>query len=354
MSFTAQQIAVYLGGEVEGNPEASVNDFAKIEEGKEGAISFLADPKYEHFLYSTDSSVVIVNKSLVLANPVKATLVRVENAYEAIARLLTLYESMKPKKSGVSDKAFVSESATIGDNCYIGPFAYIGENVKIGNNTLVFPGVYIGDNVTVGDGCTFNPNVSIYHGCSIGNRVIIHAGAVIGADGFGFAPTVNGYEKIPQIGIVTIGDDVEIGANTCIDRSTMGSTVIGKGVKLDNLVQIAHNVVVDENTVMSAQAGVAGSSKIGKWCMLGGQVGVAGHLTVGDRLYAGAQSGIAGGRLIKQGNATVMGYPALEHSNFARSMAVVKNLPEIYKQINEMQKMIDDLQNRLNDMNKKE
>lgn len=343
MVFTAQQIASFVGGEVEGNPNASVTTFAKIEEGVPGALSFLANPQYEQYIYNTKSSVVLVNKDFQLKSAVETTLVRVDNAYESVAKLLNLYESMKHKKTGVSDKAYISPSAKIGEDCYVAPFAYIGENVVVGNGTTIHPNAVICDNASVGEDCIIYPNVTIYHDCKIGNRVILHAGAVIGADGFGFAPTANGYDKIPQIGIVTIEDDVEIGANTCVDRSTMGTTIVRKGVKLDNLVQIAHNVDVGSHTVMSAQVGVAGSCKIGEWCMLGGQVGVAGHITVGDRTYAGAQSGIPGGRMIKNGNCTVMGYPAIEQKNFARSAAVYKNLPELAAQINELKREIEEL-----------
>ena len=343
MVFTAQQIASFVGGEVEGNPNASVTTFAKIEEGVPGALSFLANPQYEQYIYNTKSSVVLVNKDFQLKSTVETTLVRVDNAYESVAKLLTLYESMKQKKTGVSDKAYISPTAKIGEDSYVAPFAYIGDNVVVGNGTTVHPNAVICDNASVGEDCIIYPNVTIYHDCKIGNRVILHAGAVIGADGFGFAPTANGYDKIPQIGIVTIEDDVEIGANTCVDRSTMGTTIIRKGVKLDNLVQIAHNVDVGSHTVMSAQVGVAGSCKIGEWCMLGGQVGVAGHITVGDRTYAGAQSGIPGGRMIKNGNCTVMGYPAIEQKNFARSAAVYKNLPELVAQVNELKKEIEEL-----------
>lgn len=343
MVFTAQQIASFVGGEVEGNPNASVTTFAKIEEGVPGALSFLANPQYEQYIYNTKSSVVLVNKDFQLKSAVETTLVRVDNAYESVAKLLTLYESMKQKKTGVSDKAYISPTAKIGEDCYVAPFAYIGDNVVVGNGTTVHPNAVICDNASVGEDCIIYPNVTIYHDCKIGNRVILHAGAVIGADGFGFAPTANGYDKIPQIGIVTIEDDVEIGANTCVDRSTMGTTIIRKGVKLDNLVQIAHNVDVGSHTVMSAQVGVAGSCKIGEWCMLGGQVGVAGHITVGDRTYAGAQSGIPGGRMIKNGNCTVMGYPAIEQKNFARSAAVYKNLPELVAQVNELKREIEEL-----------
>ena len=328
MEFTAKQIAEFLGGKVDGDENAAINTFAKIEEGRPGALSFLGNMQYEHYLYETKSSVVLVANDFKPTKEVHATMVRVSSPYEAVSKLLQLYESMKPKNTGISDKAYISESAKIGEGCTIYPF------------------VYVGDNVEIGAGCILYPNVTIYQGCKIGNRCILHAGCVIGADGFGFAPTPDGYEKIPQIGIVTIEDDVEIGANTCVDRSTMGTTIVHKGVKLDNLVQIAHNVEVGANTVMSSQVGVAGSAKIGEWCMLGGQVGVAGHIKLGDRVNAGAQSGLPGGRMLEKGNVTVMGYPAMEHRNFARSMAAVKNLPELLKEIGELKAKVERLEIR--------
>ena len=263
MEFTAKQIADMIGGRVEGNMQATVNSFAKIEEGKPGAISFLSNPKYTHYLYDTHSSVVLINEDLELVKPVSATLIRVKNAYESVARLLQLYESLKPRKTGVEPHAYISEKATIGKDVYIGAFACIGDGAVIGDGTQVYPHTVIGDSVTIGEKCTIFPNVTIYEGCKLGNNVTIHAGSVLGADGFGFAPNTEGYDKIPQIGIVVIEDNVEIGANTCIDRSTMGQTVIRKGVKLDNLIQVAHNCEVGENTVMSAQVGLAGSTKIG-------------------------------------------------------------------------------------------
>lgn len=341
MEFSAKQIAEYLGGSVEGNENATVKTFAKIEEGVKGAISFLANPHYAHYLYTTQSSIVLVNNSFVPEQPVSTTLIRVENAYEAIARLLTLYQSTIQKRTGIHPLACVAESAHIGENCYIGPFAYIGENVTLGNNCQVYANVVIEERTTIGNNCLFYPNVTIYHDCKIGNNVTLHAGTVIGADGFGFAPAADGYEKIPQIGIVTIEDDVEIGANTCVDRSTMGSTYVRKGVKLDNLVQIAHNCEVGENTVMSAQVGVAGSTKIGKWCMFGGQVGIAGHAVIGDRVLSGAQAGIAGS--IRKGNATVQGSPAIDAKNFMRSSVVFKYLPEMRKELDALKKEIEEL-----------
>lgn len=344
MEFNAQQIASYLGGTVEGNPEVAVKTFAKIEEGQEGAISFLANPKYAHYLYETLSSVVLVNQDFVLERPVKATLVRVPNAYEAIARLLSLYESMTQKRTGIHPLAYVSETATLGEGVYVGPFAYVGEGVSIGNGTQIYAHVVLEENTTVGDNCTIFPNVSVYKECRIGNGVILHSGCVIGADGFGFAPAADGYEKIPQIGIVTIEDNVEIGANACVDRSTMGSTYVRRGAKIDNLVQIAHNVEVGAHTVMSAQVGVAGSTKIGEWCMFAGQVGMAGHLTLPDRTTAGAQAGIHTSRT---GGVPLMGTPAIDARTFARSSAVFKNLPDLREEVRNLRKEIEQLKAQL-------
>lgn len=344
MEFNAQQIASYLGGTVEGNPEVAVKTFAKIEEGQEGAISFLANPKYAHYLYETLSSVVLVNQDFVPERPVKATLVRVPNAYEAIARLLSLYESMTQKRTGIHPLACVSETATLGEGVYVGPFAYVGEGVSIGNGTQIYAHVVLEENTTVGDNCTIFPNVSVYKECRIGNGVILHSGCVIGADGFGFAPAADGYEKIPQIGIVTIEDNVEIGANACVDRSTMGSTYVRRGAKIDNLVQIAHNVEVGAHTVMSAQVGVAGSTKIGEWCMFAGQVGMAGHLTLPDRTTAGAQAGIHTSRT---GGVPLMGTPAIDARTFARSSAVFKNLPDLREEVRNLRKEIEQLKAQL-------
>ena len=345
MKFTAKQIADYLGGDVDGDGNAAVEAFAKIEEGSDGAISFLANPRYEHYIYETKSSIVLVNRDFVPAKPVSATLVRVDNAYEAIARLLTIYEQFSKKRKGIHPLAFVSESARVGENCYIGPFAYIGDNVKIGDNTQIYPHVVIEENAHVGEGCLFYPGVSVYHDCVIGNHVILHSGCVIGADGFGFASAADGYEKIPQIGIVTIEDNVEIGANSCVDRSTMGSTYIRHGVKLDNLVQVAHNCDIGANTVMSAQVGVAGSAKIGEWCMFGGQVGIVGHSEIGERVVSGAQAGIAGS--LPKGHVTVQGSPAIEAKNFARSSVVFKHLPEMYTALNRLENELKELKDRL-------
>ena len=346
MEFTAKQIAEFIQGSIEGDENVSVHTFAKIEEGVPGAISFLSNPKYTHYLYDTQSSIVLVNKDLELEKATKATLIRVDNAYEAVARLLTFYEMSKPKKKGIDPLAYIAPTAQIGEDCYVAPFAYIGEHVKIGKGTQIYPHTTVYDNASVGENCLLYANVSVYHDCKIGNRVTLHSGCVIGADGFGFAPTGNGYEKIPQIGIVTIEDDVEIGANACVDRSTMGSTIVRKGVKIDNLVQIAHNVEVGANTVMSAQVGVAGSTKIGQWCMFGGQVGIAGHAVIGDQVKSGAQAGIAGS--LRKGHVTVQGSPAIEAKNFARSSIVFKNLPEMYSDVNRMKKEIEELKEILN------
>ena len=343
MEFTARQIAEFIGGRIEGNENAAVHTFAKIEEGVEGAISFLSNPKYTHYIYDTASTIVIVNDDVELEKPVRATLIRTANAYEAVAKLLQLYESMKPRKRGIDPLAFIAPSAKLGDDCYVGAFAYIGEGVEIGNGCEIHPHTVVEDRVKMGQGCQLFPNVTIYHDCKLGNNVTIHAGSVIGADGFGFAPNAEGYDKIPQIGIVTIEDNVEIGANTCVDRSTMGSTIIRKGVKLDNLVQVAHNVEIGENTVMSAQVGIAGSTKVGSWCMFGGQVGLAGHITVGDKTFLGAQSGVPGS--IK-GDTTLIGTPPMEPKKYFRSQAIFRRLPDMYKQLNDLAKEVEELKKK--------
>jgi UDP-3-O-[3-hydroxymyristoyl] glucosamine N-acyltransferase len=340
MEFTAKQIADFINGRVEGDENAAVHTFAKIEEGQPGAISFLSNPKYTHYLYDTKSTIVLVNEDLEIEKEISATLIRVKNAYEAVAKLLQLYESMKPKKTGIDPLAFVSPKATIGKDVYIGAFACIGDGATIGDGTQIYPHVVIGDGVKIGAGCLLYPNVTIYQGCRLGSNVTIHAGSVIGADGFGFAPNVDGYEKIPQIGIVIIEDNVEIGANTCVDRSTMGATVLRKGVKLDNLVQVAHNVEVGENTVMSAQVGIAGSTKVGSWCMFGGQVGLAGHIAIGDHVNLGAQSGVPSS--IKS-NQTLIGTPPMEPTPYFKSQAIFRRLPDMYKELSALRKEIEEL-----------
>ncbi|MBR6201478.1 MAG: UDP-3-O-(3-hydroxymyristoyl)glucosamine N-acyltransferase [Bacteroidaceae bacterium] len=343
MVFTAQQIAGFTGGTVDGNPEAAISTFAKIEEGVEGALSFLANPQYEHYIYETKSTVVLVNKDFQPQQPVAATLVRVDNAYESVAKLLQLYQSMQQKRVGIDSLAFIDKTAQVGKDCYVGPFVAIGEGAEIGDGVVIHPHVTIGPNVKVGNNTEIYSNAVVYHGCVVGANCILHAGCVIGADGFGFAPTAEGYDKIPQIGNVVIEDNVEVGANTCIDRSTMGSTIIRKGVKLDNLVQIAHNVEVGQNTVMSAQVGVAGSSKVGEWCVFAGQVGIAGHLHVGDHTTMGAQAGLAGGNLARKGGATLMGYPAIEHKKFAKNMAALNSLPDLLKEVAQLKRELAEL-----------
>ncbi len=346
MEFTAKQIAEFLGGTVEGNENATVHTFAKIEEGVPGALSFLANVKYTHYLYSTKSSVVLVNKDFTPEQPVNATLVKVNNAYESLARLMSLYASMKPGRNGISTLASVSEKAKIGNNVYIGPFSVIEDDAVIGDNTQIYPHVIVGEGASVGSDSILYPHVTVYYGCKIGNRCILHAGSVVGADGFGFAPTPQGYDKIPQIGIVELEDDVEIGANTCIDRSTMGRTIVRKGVKLDNLIQIAHNVEVGENTVISAQTGIAGSSKVGAWCMIGGQSGISGHLKVGDKVNLGAKTGVLSNT---PDGETVMGYPAIGYRNFLRSSILFRNLPDMEATIRQLKKEIEELKAKLED-----
>ncbi|MDE5784493.1 MAG: UDP-3-O-(3-hydroxymyristoyl)glucosamine N-acyltransferase [Prevotella sp.] len=345
MEFTAKQIAGQIGGRIEGDENAVIHTFAKIEEGTEGAISFLSNPKYTHYLYETKSTIVLINEDVELEQTVSATLIRVPNAYEAVAKLLQFYESFNSKKTGIDSLAFVSPKATIGKDVYIGAFAYIGDGTVIGDGTQIYPHTVIGDNVKIGANGLFYPNVTIYQGCQLGNNVTIHSGSVIGADGFGFAPGAEGYDKIPQIGIVIIEDDVEIGANTCVDRSTMGATLVKKGVKLDNLIQVAHNCEVGENTVMSAQAGLAGSTKIGDWCMIGGQAGFSGHIKIADRTFIGAQSGVISNT--KSGE-QLIGTPAIDPKVFFKAMAVMKRLPDMYKEIGQLKKELTELKAKQN------
>ena len=345
MEFSAKQIAEYIQGVIVGDENATVHTFSKIEEGIPGALTFLANPKYTHYIYETKASIVLVNKDFIPEGEITATLIKVDNAYESLAKLMTLYEMSKPKKTGIDPLASVAANARIGENVYIGPFACIEEGAVIGDNAYIHPHVTVGCNAKVGNGTVLYPHVTVYHDCRIGNQCIIHAGAVIGADGFGFAPSAEGYEKIPQIGITIIEDQVEIGANTCVDRATMGATIVHKGTKLDNLIQIAHNVEVGSHTVMASQVGIAGSAKIGEWCMFGGQVGVAGHIQIGDHVNVGAQSGIPGNT--KSGS-SLMGYPAIEPKQFARSSAVFKKLPEMYSELGRLQKELEELKKQLN------
>jgi UDP-3-O-[3-hydroxymyristoyl] glucosamine N-acyltransferase len=345
MEFSALQIATVLNGTIEGNPEVKVNNFSKIEEGKPGTLTFLANPKYEHFIYHTEASIVLVNNDFTPTEPIKATLIKVANAYASLAILLNMVEQAKEKKAGIDSTAYISTSAIIKENCYIGNFAYIGDNVKIGHNCKIYPNAYIGDNVTLGDNCIVYPHVTIYEDCIIGNNCILHAGCVIGSDGFGFAPEGESYKKIPQLGNVILEDNVEIGANTTIDRAVMDSTIIRKGVKLDNLVQIAHNVEVGENTVMAAQVGIAGSTKVGRHCMFGGQVGLSGHIHIADNVILGAQCGVISD--VKE-QTTLLGAPAINAKNFMRSSAIFNRLPDIYRQINQMQRELEQLKKELN------
>jgi UDP-3-O-[3-hydroxymyristoyl] glucosamine N-acyltransferase len=306
MEFTALTIAGFLNGEIVGNSDIKVNTIAKIEEGQPGALSFLANPKYEHYIYETKSSIVLVNKSFVPSAHIGATLIKVENAYDAFASLLRLVDQARPRKKGIHPTAIIEATAKIGSDVFIGPYTYIGENCIIGDQCSVYPHVYIGDNTRLGNNCTINPGVKIYHDCIIGEGCIVHAGTVIGSDGFGFAPqSESEFMKIPQLGNVILEDHVEIGANVTIDRATMGSTIIRKGVKLDNLIQIAHNVEVGENTVMAAQTGISGSTKVGKNCMFGGQVGLAGHIKIANGTKIGAQGGILGD--VKEENTAIIG-----------------------------------------------
>lgn len=331
MEFSANQIAALAGGIVEGDGEVKINTIAKIEEGHPGAISFLANAKYTQYIYTTESSVVLVSNDFVPEQPVKTTLIRVSNPYATVARLLqTVQQMTAPNLKGIEQPAYISEGVDVDSESYVGAFAYIGKGVKLGNRVKIYPQAYIGDGCVIGDDTVIYAGAKIYHGCKIGNRCIIHSGAVIGADGFGFAPTPAGYDKIPQIGNVEIADDVEIGANTTIDRAMMGSTRIEKGVKLDNLIQIAHNCKVGANTVMASQAGVAGSTKVGEWCMIGGQVGLAGHITVGDRAELAAQSGIS--KSVAPG-ARVFGSPAMDLKAYGRQAVTIKRLPDLIKRI---------------------
>lgn len=342
MEFTAATIAGFLKGEIEGNPDIKVNTVAKIEEGHEGALSFLANPKYEHYIYTTASSVVLVNKSFIPSGKIAATLIKVDNAYESFASLLRLVDQARPRKKGIHPSAVIEPTAKIGSDVYIGPYAYIGENCIIGDGCSVYPHVYLGDNTTLGVNCIINPGVKIYHDCVIGQGCIIHAGSVVGSDGFGFAPqSENEYMKIPQLGNVILEDFVEIGANVTIDRATMGSTIIHKGVKLDNLIQIGHNVEVGENTVMAAQTGIAGSTKVGKNCMFGGQVGISGHIRIANGSKIGAQGGVLGD--IREENTIIIGSPAFEIKQFMRSTVIFKKLPDLKIKVDKLEKEVESL-----------
>jgi UDP-3-O-[3-hydroxymyristoyl] glucosamine N-acyltransferase len=345
MEFSAKQIATYIHGEVVGDENVTVHTFAKIEEGVAGSLSFLSNPKYTPYIYETKSSIVLVNKDFAPEHKINATLIKVDNAYESLAQLLTLYEMSKPRKQGIDALAFIAESAKIGKNVYVGAFAFIGENAVVGDNTQIYPHSYIGDNAKVGDNTLIYSGVNVYHDCQVGNSCVLHSGVVIGADGFGFAPTAKGYEKIPQIGNVVVEDNVEVGANTCIDRATMGHTIIHAGVKLDNLVQIAHNDEIGSHTVMAAQCGVAGSTKIGEWCMFGGQAGISGHSTIGDKVTIGPQSGTS--HNVKP-NQVLIGSPAIDPKAWMKSSVIYKELPEMFNELKSLRKEIDELKKQLN------
>lgn len=346
MEFSAKQIAEFIHGVIVGDENATVHTFAKIEEGMPGAISFLSNPKYTHYIYETKSTIVLVNKDFEPERPVNATLIKVDNAYESVAKLLTLYEMSKPKKTGIHPLACIDPTAKIGKDVYIDAFAYVGANAVIGDGVALHPHATVCENAVIGENSILYPNVTVYHDCRVGKRCILHAGSVVGADGFGFAPSPEGYEKIPQIGIAMLEDDVEIGANTCVDRATMGATIVHKGVKLDNLIQIAHNVEVGSHTVMASQVGIAGSTKVGEWCMFGGQVGLAGHIRVGNHVNIGAQSGIPG--TVKGDNLTIMGSPAIDAKQFFKSSVIYKKLPDMYQTLNRMEKEIEELKKQLN------
>ncbi len=343
MEFTAEQIAGILEGEIQGNAQAVVNDLSKIEEGKKGTLSFLSNPKYEEYIYTTEASICIVNNSF---NPQKElpkdlTLIKVEDAYSCFAKLLEMYAQLYQKESGVESPVFIDESATIGNSCHIGAFTYIGKNARIHDNVVIYPNSYIGENVVVESGTKIYPNVVVYHDCKVGKNCIIHSGCVIGSDGFGFAPNEKGeFQKIPQIGNVVIEDQVEIGSNVSIDRATMGSTYIRKGVKVDNLCQIAHNVDIDENSAMAAQVGIAGSSKIGKNVLMGGQAGISGHLKIADGTKIVAQSGIPSS--VKKAQ-TLMGSPGIPLDDFKKSYFGFRKLPQLLKKIQELENKIESL-----------
>lgn len=339
MKFTAAQIAGILNGTVDGDENIAVSKLAKIEEGSKGSLTFLANPKYTHFIYSTQASITIVNNDFVATSELSTTLIRVENAYKAFSQLLEYYNQVKMNKTGIENPVFISESAKYGDNLYLGAFSYIGENVKIGDNVKIYPNVYIGDNVTVGDNTTLFTGAKIYSETVIGESCVINSGVVIGADGFGFTPNEKGeYHKVPQTGNVILEDNVDVGPGTTIDRATLGSTLIKKGVKLDNQIQIAHNVTIGENTVIAAQTGIAGSTKIGKNCIIGGQVGIAGHIVIGDNVKIQAQSGI--GRNVKD-DETLQGSPAFSYGDYKKSYVYFKNLPKIMERFNIVEKKLD-------------
>jgi UDP-3-O-[3-hydroxymyristoyl] glucosamine N-acyltransferase len=343
MTFSAAQIALLVNGKVEGNPDLQVASFGKIEEASQGQLAFLANPKYEEYLYSSQASVIIVNQSQQLKEPVQSTLIRVEDAYTAFATLLSKYQEMQRQQmKGIQQPSFIDASVKMGEDVFVGAFAYLGKNVSLGNNVKIYPQAFLGDNVRINDNTIIHPGVKIYHDCVLGKRVTVHAGTVIGSDGFGFAPQMDGsFKKVPQIGNVVIDDDVEIGANATIDRATIGSTFIRAGAKLDNLIQVAHNVEVGNNTVIAAQAGVSGSTKIGSNVMIGGQAGLVGHIQIADGSRINAQSGVS--KTIKTPNAAVTGSPAFDYTSALRSQAVLRNLPVLEKRLKELEQLVKQL-----------
>lgn len=341
--FSAQQIAMMIQGKVEGDATVTVSQFGKIEEATAGQISFLANPKYEEFLYTTKASILIINENLVLKSALTATLIRVPDAYAAFATLLAKYQELKTQNlSGIQTPSYIAKTAQLGENHFVAAFAHIGEYVKMGKNVKIFPNVVVGENVIIGDNVVLHPGVIIYADCILGNNITIHSGTIIGSDGFGFAPTADGsFQKVPQLGNVVIEDNVEIGSNTTIDRATIGSTVIRKGVKLDNLIQVAHNADLGENTVIAAQTGISGSTKIGKNVMVGGQVGFAGHISIADGVKIAAQSGVTKG--VKTPNATLTGNPAGDHNTSLRAQVYMKNLPNLEKRVKELEILVSQL-----------
>jgi len=346
MEFTAQQIADFLGGEIQGNPSIKVSDFSKIEEGKPGTLSFLSNPKYSQYIYDSQASIILVNKDFLPEREVQSTLILVDDAYQSLAKLLSMVDQAKPRKTGISPLAYIASSAVVGENAYIAPFVYIGDNVTIGKNVSLHPHSCVEEGAKLGENVILFSGVKVYYNCVIGNNCTLHSGSVIGSDGFGFAPSEDGsYKKIPQMGNVVLEDNIEIGANSVVDRATLGSTIIRQGVKIDNLVQIAHNVEVGMNTVIAAQTGISGSTKLGKQCILGGQVGIAGHLHIADGTSFGAQTGVPNN--IKVPNHAFQGYPAIPVMTFHRASVVYKNLPELQKTVYELQKKIQELENRI-------
>lgn len=343
MEFSANDIAALLNGEVEGNGNVKVGNISKIDQSLPGTLTFLSNPAYTKFIYSTTASIVIVNKDFKAESDLSCTLIRVDDAYAALAKLLDFYVKTKPAKVGIEQPSFVSKSATLGEGIYLGAFAYIGDNALIGNNVKIYPHVYVGDNAKIGDNTILYSGVKIYSDCKIGASCILHSGAVVGADGFGFAPNPDGtYTKIEQIGNVILEDNVEIGANTTIDRATMGSTFVRRGVKLDNLVQIAHNDDIGENTVMAAHVGIAGSTSIGKNCVFGGQAGISGHITIGDDVKIGPQTGVMSSVASKS---VVLGSPALDYKLAMRTFSIIRNLPKLREDVIELQKKIKSIEN---------